>query len=78
LPFMRRHTAELWSLLVADIDHLLMLKAIEPLWATKNDTARRVMHQCSRAASETCGLKVGARCVEALSPRPRAIGTPRI
>jgi integrase len=45
LPFMERHAAAIWDRPIAAMDHLAVLGVVQPLWAGKNTTARRLMHR---------------------------------
>jgi integrase len=46
--FMATHAAPLWGRPVSDIDHHLMLQAIEPLWGAHPDTAHKLMNRIAQ------------------------------
>jgi integrase len=48
LPMLRRHCANIWDVSVDAIGTEEVLSVIQPLWLSKNVTARRVMHRISQ------------------------------
>jgi integrase len=62
LGFMRRHTAKIWSAPIDQVDQVLMVKVLQPLWGLKHDTARRTLHRCGQVIdySRVMGWRKGA------------------
>jgi integrase len=42
---MRRHAAGIWGMPVSEVTHTAILSVVEPLWGSKRETARRLLHR---------------------------------
>jgi integrase len=62
LPMLRRHLGKaFWETPVNDIDHTAVLAIVEPLWSSKNCTAKRVCHRVGQVCdySRVKGWRAG-------------------
>ena len=60
--FMKRHCARIWNVPVDQLDQQLMVMVLQPIWVSKNVTARRAMHRCGQIIdyARVMGWRTGA------------------